>query len=136
MEALKSANQILEDSIRKVNDEVARVKKERDVLEVENETFKEVNEGLIEDITILNERLVYLIPGKLEEENIELKENLAILKCLSGLNGNIKTVEHIDEDMEIKNAAHYCELCPFESNSQQGLRIHIGMKHKERISSS
>ena len=66
---LKLANQKLKDILKKVNDELEKVKKERDVLHVKNKEITEVNERLIEDIAILNERISYIIPGVLEEEN-------------------------------------------------------------------
>ena len=139
---LKLANQKLEDILKKVNDELENVKKERDALHVQNKEITEVNETLMEDITILNERISYIIPGVLEEENLELKESVAILKCRLEMQIIEQTSSEIDADTEniledenidIKSvAAYYCEMCLFESSSQQGLNIHIGIKHKEK----
>ena len=56
---LKLANQKLEDILKKVNDELENVKKERDALHVQNKEITEVNETLMEDITIINERISY-----------------------------------------------------------------------------
>ena len=101
-----------------------------------------MNETLIEDLTILNKRISYTIPGVLEDENSDLKKTVAILKChmeieiseqtRSEINGD---TEIILEDENIENegiAAYYCEMCLFESSSQQGLNIHIGIKHKDK----
>jgi hypothetical protein len=119
------------------------VKKERDVFHVKNKEITEVNETLIEDIAILNERISFTIPGVLEEENLELKESVAILRCrlemqISEQNRNemdADTEENTleDENIEINSvASYYCEMCLFESISQQGLNIHIGIKHKKK----
>ena len=117
--------------LKKVNDELENVKKERDALHVQNKEITEVNETLMEDITILN-----------EEENLDLKESVAILKCRLEMQIIEQTSSEIDADTEniledenidIKSvAAYYCEMCLFESSSQQGLNIHIGIKHKEK----
>jgi epidermal growth factor receptor substrate 15 len=139
---LESTNKNLEEQIKKKNEELEKVKNEKDVLVVQIKNITEVNEALIEDITTLNERIAFIIPGVLEEETLELKESVAILKCcLEMLNSeqsesesNANTKNNLeDTNAEINSVvAYYCEMCLFESRSQQGLNIHIGIKHKEK----
>ena len=137
LKALKLANVNLEVNLQNLTEEVDQVKKERDALESQNDSIKEVNDNLIEDLTTLNERLAFMIPGKLEEENLELKEKIAILKCISEMHDVEEIEEPIDEEietivesMETETDAYFCELCPLETSSQQGLKIHLGIKHK------
>ena len=109
---------------------------------MENKEITEVNETLIEDLTILNERISYTIPGVVEDENSEFKKTVAILKCRLEIEISEQTRSEIDGDteniLEYENietegvAACYCEVCLFESSSQQGLNIHIGIKHKDK----
>ena len=76
------------------------------------------------------------------EENLELKEYVAILKCRLEMLNSEQSENETDEDtknnLEDENietnivVAYYCEMCLFESSSRQGLNIHIGIKHKEK----
>ena len=50
----------------------------------------------------------------------------------SGIDADTENILE-EENIEINSvAAYYCEMCLFESSSQQGLNIHIGIKHKKR----
>ena len=139
MKIILSANTNLEECFNSQKVQLEQINREKDALEVENRELKEVNDNLIEDLTILNERLTYMIPGTLEEENLELKESIAILKCQLEMYKNMEErkqaedhVETVDEErMETERIVLYCDFCPFETFSQQGLQIHIGMKHKK-----
>ena len=115
LKALKLANVNLEVNLQNLTEEVDQVKKERDALESQNDSIKEVNDNLIEDLTTLNERLAFMIPGKLEEENLELKEKIAILKCISEMHDVEEIEEPIDEEietivesMETETDAYFC----------------------------
>ena len=130
---IHTSNENLEHCLNSQKVELHQIKKERDAIEFENGERKEVNE----DLTVLNERLAYIVPRTLEEENLELRESIAILKCHLELYKNSEDTEQADEnletvDEEMENACVilYCDFCPFETFSQKGLHIHIGKKHK------
>ena len=137
---LKLVNQELIDNLKTAKEEVDLLKKEKNAIQIENKEIKEVNENLLEDINVINERIGNMVPGKLEEENLELKENNAILKCLLEMHKNeelnqynveSEDIETIHEDEEMESCEGYsCESCPFRSSSQQGMTIHIGINHK------
>ena len=93
IEALRQKNKDLEDENSKLKDENKNLKKSVDNKEMKmskshqlhKETVKklsevkEVNAMLIEDVRILNDRLLVFVPGAVEKENSELKETLAML---------------------------------------------------------
>jgi hypothetical protein len=137
---LKLVNLELINNLKMAKEEVNLIMKEKNAIHTENKEIKEVNEHLLEDINVINERIGNMIPGKLEEENLELKESNAILKCLLQMHKNeernqynveSEDIETIPDDEKMESSEGYsCESCPFRSSSQQGLKIHIGIKHK------
>ena len=75
---LKSIIEYLKDSLETATCESEEFKKLNNAIEIKNRDIEEINDNLFDDITFINARM---IPGKIEEENLELKEKIAILKC-------------------------------------------------------
>ena len=125
----------------KATNEVEKIKNEKDAIENQNMHTIEVNENLLEDVNLINERIGHIImPGKLEEENLELKETVAILKCLLEKYEN----EDYTDDSKSKgddlitfneeesiDKSYPCGICPFQSTSKRGLKTHVGRRHKQ-----
>ena len=154
-EIIKSRNKELENDISKLEEKLANVQedlkaleKERDRFEIENQEIKEINKILMEDLAVLNERIGHLIPGNLENEIDELKENNAILKAILQMYKQEETnydtafenereaeqLINCDDDVETSSEALIsfdCQECNFFSRSQRGLNVHIGLKHRQ-----
>ena len=102
---------------------------------------QDINEKLIRDIQVLNSKLMALVPGAVERENEELKENLAVLNTVIDIYKQAE-IESESDAMDIENAANddgnqaasrdlfRCEDCGYQSNSKRGLSVHVGKLHK------
>ena len=150
-EVLKQTNLKLQNELAKVKEEINAMRIKKAAIEEENKEVTQINENLIEDITELNERMEFLIPGKVEEEVLELREENAIQKCIlemykhEGLkekNGTddeqdanlIDLDERLNEDPNVDRFS--CASCKFTSTSQREINVHIGLKHKKKPSVS
>ena len=99
--------------------------------------LRKINKCLIEDIKLLNEKLK---PGAVEQENEKLKENLAILQTVVQI---YKQAEIAEQDVSDENepedeseptqvnSKYKCDYCDFESDTNRGVCVHIGIKHKK-----
>ena len=100
--------------------------------------LRKINKCLIEDIKVLNEKLK---PGAVEQENAKLKENIAILQTVvqiykqAEIDAEDCSEENEPED-ETKltqvNTKYKCDYCDFESDTNRGVCVHIGIKHKKK----
>ena len=135
----KSIIEYLKDSLETAMCGSDESKKVRDAIEIENKDIKEINENLLDDITFINARM---IPGKIEEENLDLKETIAILKCHLEMFENEEYMDNNEsddsvkfsdeEEMDVANTKYFlCDICSFRGNSQQGLKIHVRIMHKQ-----
>ena len=130
---------VLQEEVKDLNVKLSKV--EAEYLET-----KDVNETLLSDVENLNERLQLLIPGRVEEIIDELRENNAILRVtLQRYGENFEHEEIVEEENEncedlinfVGNSSQdvlssfKCEECNFNSSSQRGLSVHIGVKHKK-----
>ena len=145
-EGLKTELVKMEKKLESICDQVKVLKNEKASLLEENQDLKDINESLLEDVNDINEKIRYLIPGHLEEEIDELKENNAILKAILQMNRDYeKTLEdenvvedpnnflESDEANPTVEKSFPCNRCKYSSTSQRGLSVHIGLKHKETL---
>ena len=130
----------------KTREEVKIQEKESSKLKIENLEIKEINETLMEDLTLLNEKLFHIIPGSLEMECEELKESNSILKVIVQMykeeeirNAENQCTKKYSEsevavnplkDAEAKTT-FACDKCDFTSTSKKGLNVHSTVKHKK-----
>ena len=95
---------------------------------------------LIKYIRTLNDRLLVFVPGAVEKENSELRETLSSLHTVIDIYKqaeieaeeyeNAEVEENDDIDYGLNQVVFQCESCEYRSNSQRGLNVHIGKKHK------
>ena len=146
---LKNENSKMKEQLSSIKEELKVLEKERSEFEIENREIKEINEILMEDIADLNEKIGHLIPGNIEKEIDELRENNAILKtvlqmykenekCDDNFENNFgaEQTANCDENVETRPEALIlfdCQECNFSSHSQRGLNVHIGLKHRSNI---
>ena len=145
-EGLKTELLEMGKKLENICDHVEVLKNEKSQLIKENQDFKEINETLLEDVNDLNEKIKYTIPGHLEEEIDELKENNAILKAILQMNKEYENT--FDDENLVEDPMNFfesdeanptvekifpCNRCKFSSTSQRGLSVHIGLKHNETL---
>ena len=145
-EGLKTELVEMEKKFENICDQVKVLKNEKASLLKENQEFRDINETILADVNDLNEKIRYTIPGHLEDEIAELKENNAILKAILQMNKEYENtfedenlaedpINFFDSDEANPTAEKIfpCNRCQFSSTSQRGLNVHIGLKHKETL---
>ena len=147
---LKNEISIMKEKLENAQEDLKALEKERDKLDIENQEIKEINEILMEDLAVLNEKVGHLIPGNLENEIDELKENNAILKTVLQMykeeeicddinfENEREALQFVNSDDDVKTNAEAlihldCQECNFFSSSQRGLNVHIGLKHRRNL---
>ena len=85
------------------------------------------------------------MPGAVEKENNELRETLSMLHTVIDIykQAEIEAEEYENEEVEENDDIDYglnqvvfqCESCEYRSNSQRGLNVNIGKKHKNENAS-
>ena len=104
--------------------------------------LRKINQCLLEDINLLNEKLK---PGDVEQENAKLKETVAILQTVvqiykqAEIDEAAASEENEPEDeteLTQVNSKYKCNYCDFESDTKRGICVHIGIKHKKKENSN
>jgi hypothetical protein len=109
--------------------------------EAKLEAMEDMNEILIGDINILNGKMLELVPNAVIQENKELKETLNVLHNVI----DVYKQAEIDAEEDSENVAarnddldqlanqnlFKCRICPFRSESNRGLSVHIARKHNQ-----
>ena len=105
--------------------------------------IQKLNENLIEDIKILNDKLYALVPDSIHKENEELKETLEVLRAVIDIykQAEIDAENHHggrggSEDTPVnsylfeKQIQLKCNFCSFTTESKRGLSVHIRVGHQ------
>ena len=138
---LKKKIEKMQEEMKNIKKEVTVQEKERSKLKKENHDIKEINENLMEDLTVLNDKMAHIIPGNLEMEIEELKESNSILKTIlmykeeeirNEENYTIDSEAEKDEETPPTDVTNFaCDKCDFTSTSKKGLNVHTTAKHKK-----
>ena len=78
MNLFESVNYYLKDSLRTIQEEIETCKQEKEAIERENKDPHKINENLLEEILFINVNIGYIVPGKLGDEILELKNLMQI----------------------------------------------------------
>lgn len=148
VKSLKVENKRLKEEIEEREKELDKTnmklsKTTADLLETKEKLniTQDINEKLIKDIQVLNNKLMVFVPGAIEKENEELKETLAMLHAVidiykqAEIEGEIDVMEiENDENQAGDREIFQCEDCGYSSNSKRGLKVHVGKLHKAKLS--
>ena len=86
----------------------------------------------------MNEKLK---PGAVEQENDKLKETVAILQRVVQIykqaeideeNGSEENEPEDEPELNQVDPKYKCDFCDFESDTNRGVCVHIGIKHKKK----
>ena len=137
---LDKANKALKKDVDKKSKSLKEFQNRQQENEITFETMEDINEKLIGDINALNDKMLELVPHAIIQENEELKETLNVLHNVIDVYKQAEIDAEEDSEngaasdfKQLANQNHFqCRICPFRSESNRELSVHIARKHYQQ----